>query len=740
MSSPPIPKVTLTQHSIIDRNPILENDEEKLTLDKGLRIGDRVNSEWGMAIITNTYPNGDIEAKWDYNNETNTIHKSKVWLKGEGKCRYSVGERIETKFGGATVTKVYHQGDLEAKWDYNGLIATIRSDKVWYPGEPPVVYKLNHLEIGKSNADEVNQELPRFHHQIHGHRYYHQIKEAEDVEYQTLVNMNAWEGPFDLPEGHKALGTTWVYNAKGDENGKLSKIKARLCLRGDQQKVDLQHRDAYSPVMNFTSLRALLAIHVGMEGVTYHQLDVEAAYLTSEVRRETYINMPPGRVIEGHEKQVYRLIKALYGGADSGRCFYDAFKKYHIDIGFQDIHQDKCYMQLYEEDEWVKVLYHVDDVAIVTNSPRLLEKYSKELGKKYKFKVSILKYFLNVKIDFTSRSTILSLKAQRDKMIRAFKLEGVKATKSPVLAGEQPNRAQLEDKSKLVMFAYREAVGHLQYLCGATHPEISYALKIASKFCAEHAAPHVQWLKHILKYMSGEYVPLTMEASHSPEEESLVIWTDSSHAGDPDTRRSLTSYIATYNGRLIDWKCQFQKIVSHSSTESELMALDAGVRSALALAWLIEGMGGIVKRPIPIRVDNQAAVSLSRNPIQPGRNAHMHARWFYVRDMVEEKKIIVEKVSTDDQLADLLCAHKSTAQFIKLRNLVMKYDNTCAGKEKPSLGTSNAPSASTKPTSRLGSIQEKEIAPSEPGRERSDVKGINQRREGRSSKAKEKTD
>ena len=671
----------LNSQSISDATQMIdtkqqENEPDGPRTKARYQVGDRVNSEFGEATVHEVLPYGDIVCIWDYNGQINTIHKSKVWDPSSPSApRYRIGDRIETKYGGAEVTKIYHQGDIEAKWDYDGKIALIKGSKVWFPGEPPVQYKINGIEIGVSNADEVDNLLPRFHHQIHNHPLYEQIKEAEDIEYQTLVNMGAWEGPLEIPQGHKGLGTTWTYKAKSDPLGKLAKIKARLCLRGDLQKVDLEFKDAYSPVMNFSSLRVMLAIHLD-DNPYYWQIDIEAAYLTADVRRETYIRMPPGRQIEGQEGKGYRLRKALYGGADSGRCFYDEFSQHHREIGFQGIHQDKCYMQFYEGSSYIKMLYHVDDVVIVTNDQNLFQWYTNKLGARYKYKLSKLEYFLNVKIDIHEDKTVLSLKAQRDKMIRFFKMEEAKEAVAPVLAGQQPTRAQLEDKTKLVTYPYREGNGHLQYLAGAVHLELSYPLKIASKFSIEHATPHVQWLKHIIKYMKGPYQPLIMNKAYNAQDEGLVLYSDSSHAGDPDTRRSISAYVARYKGRTIDWKCSFQSMVSHSSTESELMALDAAVRQSQYLAWLIEGIGGVVTRPIPIRVDNQAAVSTAKNPIQPGRNAHMHARYYYVRDLVLQGEVRVDKVSTDDQLADLLCAFKSTAQFRKLAAICKGNDIT----------------------------------------------------------------
>ena len=70
---------------------------------------------------------------------------------------------------------------------------------------------------------------------------------------------------------------------------------------------------------------------------------------------------------------------------------------------------------------------------------------------------------------------------------------------------------------------------------------------------------------------------------------------------------------------------------------------------------LTEAMGGTVITPVPIFVDNQGTISLANNPVGPNRNLHIHARYFYVRDLVDGKEYIVYYVNTKDQLADMLC-------------------------------------------------------------------------------------
>jgi hypothetical protein len=119
------------------------------------------------------------------------------------------------------------------------------------------------------------------------------------------------------------------------------------------------------------------------------------------------------------------------------------------------------------------------------------------------------------------------------------------------------------------------------------------------------------------------------------------------------------------------WKNSFTKIVSHSSTESELMALDIGATIGQCLRWLAESIGAPIQGTVQIFVDNQGAISISSNPVQAGRNLHVHARYFYVRDLVYDDQFKIEKLPTELQVADIGCTFKGNHTFLSLRVYLM---------------------------------------------------------------------
>nr|GEV88880.1 retrovirus-related Pol polyprotein from transposon TNT 1-94 [Tanacetum cinerariifolium] len=63
---------------------------------------------------------------------------------------------------------------------------------------------------------------------------------------------------------------------------------------------------------------------------------------------------------------------------------------------------------------------------------------------------------------------------------------------------------------------------------------------------------------------------------------------------------------------------------------------------------------GIRLGDIPIMYDNKGAIDLSKNPVQHSRIKHIEIRHHFLRDNVQKGNISIEKVSSEDNIADIL--------------------------------------------------------------------------------------
>jgi hypothetical protein len=77
-------------------------------------------------------------------------------------------------------------------------------------------------------------------------------KAAFDLEVGTCIKTKTWT-LIRLPPGAVMLPGTWVCKVKRDEDGNITRYKARWCVRGDLQKIDLTYDKTFAAVVKTSS-------------------------------------------------------------------------------------------------------------------------------------------------------------------------------------------------------------------------------------------------------------------------------------------------------------------------------------------------------------------------------------------------------------------------------------------------------------------------------------------------------
>jgi phosphoribosyl-AMP cyclohydrolase len=132
-------------------------------------------------------------------------------------------------------------------------------------------------------------------------------------------------------------------------------------------------------------------------------------------------------------------------------------------------------------------------------------------------------------------------------------------------------------------------------------------------------------------------------------------------AGDMDHRRSRSGYVFNLFGGAINWMSKRQVVVALSTTEAEYMATHAS-KEAVWLQRLCSGIR-LVQQAVRLDCDSQSAIFLANNPAYHSKTKHIDVQYHFVRDMVEEKKVLLEKVDTLTNVADSLTKSVSKEKF-----------------------------------------------------------------------------
>ena len=144
---------------------------------------------------------------------------------------------------------------------------------------------------------------------------------------------------------------------------------------------------------------------------------------------------------------------------------------------------------------------------------------------------------------------------------------------------------------------------------------------------------------------------------------------DADYAGDVDDRRSTTGYVFTLVGGTICWKSMVQPLVALSTTESEYMAMTEAAKEALWLKGLVKELG-IDQGGMRLHYASRSAIYLAKHQVYHARTKHIDVRFHKVRELIATGDLILEKVHTSENAADMLTKTITTDKFKHCLDLV----------------------------------------------------------------------
>eukprot|EP00253_Pinus_taeda_P001895 PITA_01895 len=132
--------------------------------------------------------------------------------------------------------------------------------------------------------------------------------------------------------------------------------------------------------------------------------------------------------------------------------------------------------------------------------------------------------------------------------------------------------------------------------------------------------------------------------------------------GDLDQRRSISGYVFNLFGGAVSWISKKQSVVALSTTKAEYMAATHASKEVVWLQSLCSSMG-LVQEAIRIDCDSQSAIFLVKNIAYHSKTKHIDVQSHFVRDMIEDKKVLMIKVDTLKNTADALTKFVSSKKF-----------------------------------------------------------------------------
>ena len=512
-------------------------------------------------------------------------------------------------------------------------------------------------------------------------------KSEQDEEWQQAINselLSIWKNEVwhedHLPEGVKPLTTKWVFKIKRGEHGQIIKFKARLCVRGFEQVHGIDFEEVFSPVMRHNSLRTLLAM-AAVHDLEIQQMDVTTAFLHGKLEEDVYIWAPEGTGFA--PGTVLKLDKSIYGLKQAPRVFNTALNKHVVEqMGFIQCKTDPCVYIKHSASGPIHLAVYVDDLLIVSKDMSEVETVKSDLAKQFTMEDrGDVEYILGIQVirDRETRTLKLLQTQYASDVVKKFKMETSKCKlKVPMHAKAKFTTEDCPTDEEEIKYMkkvpYRSAVGSLMYLATCTRPDISYAVSMCASYMHNPGRVHWDAVKNILAYVNETKDRGIIYGSRESSDEMinmLYLYVDADHAGDLDNRRSRTGYVAMLHGGAVSWKTRLQERTSMSSTEAEYYAASEGFGEA---SWFRMFLAEIQVRqimPTVILEDNKSCIHLSENPVYQYRTKQIDIRHHQLREAVSYKEIVLQHISTEDQVSDSLTKGLEWRIYQKLTNQCM---------------------------------------------------------------------
>ncbi|XP_071925747.1 secreted RxLR effector protein 161-like [Coffea arabica] len=222
---------------------------------------------------------------------------------------------------------------------------------------------------------------------------------------------------------------------------------------------------------------------------------------------------------------------------------------------------------------------------------------------------------------------------------------------------------------------YRSLIGCLMYLT-ATRPDIIQAVSLLSRYMHCASEIHFQAAKRILRYVKGT-VDYGIRFSQV-KNFNFHGFSDSDWAGCADDMRSTSGYCFIFGSGIFSWCSKKQDVIAQSTAEAEYVAAAAAVNQALWIRKLMTDLHMKQEDCTQIFVDNEAAISISNNPVFHGKTKHFKIKLYFLREVQKEGEVQLIFCKTEDQSADIFTKALPKERFEFLRQKL----GVCSSKTK----------------------------------------------------------
>jgi hypothetical protein len=297
----------------------------------------------------------------------------------------------------------------------------------------------------------------------------------------------------------------------------------------------------------------------------------------------------------------------------------------------------------------VYLTVHVDDMLLSSPSKEYRTWFEKELSKQFQIVIQ------QDDITYLAMSVSKSDEGISVHQIGYIESLGIKFgvdTDSTVLSPTSTDFMEYDEKDQdFDKTKFLSLVMSLMFLARFTRADILMPVTfLATKSAAPKSKDYTKLMKILGYVMYTRKKRLLFESGNSL---NLCIYADAAHMLHKDSKGH-GGIIGTFGSAPIFVKSFKLKLVTRSSTESELVCLDESVTFAIWLISLMQDILPSFRPPIIIYQDNLSTISIVLNGGNFNRSKHLINKYHFIKQHIDSKDIVLKYCPSPDMIADMV--------------------------------------------------------------------------------------
>ena len=428
-------------------------------------------------------------------------------------------------------------------------------------------------------------------------RYLHdnpECIEAKNKELQNWIDFGVYQEVEDV--GQRTINTSWVLVRKS------SGVKARLCVRGDQEPgKHLIPTD--SPTVNKVNIKLFYLIAVSF-GWHIQTADVKAAFLQgSDLDRDVYVKPPKEASVPG---KVWKMIKRAYGFVDASRGFYLEVEKTLVNLGcLSSCYDPAMYIYFHPGTGLLSgvILTHVDDVMHGSGDEEFHKNVMIPLKCRFEFGSDEDEDFLYVGMHVVQSAD--QIVVDQDQYVDDLEFPDIEQ-----YSGQNDANALLEEQGQA---DFRAVVGKIGWLANSTRPDLNYDNVVMSMKVGKATLREMRQACKIIKKVKCDGTQMRFRNLGEISDWTLQGYGDAGFKSLPDKTSSCGGQVVLVCNKkrglacVLDWKSKKLQRVVASSTAAEALAANSALDMLVYVRSVLAELLGDCRKNIPLELYTDSA-------------------------------------------------------------------------------------------------------------------------------------